>query len=88
MKSSPVYCIINAEGRKTSPSFGSTGFTQDIRVGTSASNSHTLAKIEVRRHENDDGTVTFVLFLDGKAIKTGLLEGKEYDGTYRPQLLK
>ncbi len=79
MKSSPIYNIISNASRASDCSFGcKDSFWQDIRVGTSSSNSHTLAEISVQRHQLDDGTVEFNLFLDGALIKRGLLSGKEF----------
>jgi hypothetical protein len=81
MRSSPIYNKVYIPGRAFDRSFGADadGFSQDIRVGTSASNSHTLADIEVRRFSNDDGTKEFVLYLDGIPIKKGTLDGKEFE---------
>jgi hypothetical protein len=79
VKSSPIYNIINNPSRLSSCSFGAVdGFEQDIRVGTSSTNSHTLGTIAVKRHKRKDGTVWFALFLDGTYIKGGLLAGKQY----------
>ncbi len=84
MKSSPIYNIIANYGRKGNASFGSNeGFTQDIRVGTSKTNSHTLGTISVERYVNDDGSVKFTLFIDGIPCKTGYLTGKQCAVDYR-----
>ncbi len=80
MKSSPIYNLISNPGRTSDCSFGSSeGFTQDIRVGTSRTNSHSLANISVNRFQQDDGTVLFQLFLDGTMVKSGILDGKTFD---------
>ena len=80
MKSSPVYCIVNAEGRKSQPSFGSQGFDQEIRVGTSSSNSHVFGNISVERHYDSElDTTVFIMFLDGKVIKKGHLKGRDFE---------
>lgn len=78
MKSSPIYNIISNPQRKSDCSFGSAGFDQTIRVGTSSSNSHELASISVERHEQTDGTVVFTMWLDGNIVKRGILSGKEF----------
>jgi hypothetical protein len=52
-------------------------FEQTILVGTSASNSHELATIAVKRHEAPGGAVYFSLFIDGVPVKRGHLVGKE-----------
>lgn len=74
MRSSPIYNIIEAQGRKSDPSFGARGgFTQDIRVGRSSTDSHTLAEVEVREiHDHASGSTQFVLLLDGKIIKRAI----------------
>ena len=79
MKSSPIYNIISNPKRKSDCSFGSDGFTQQIRVGTSSSNSHELARITVERHFNDTGDAVFSMYLDGKLVKKGVLTGKDFE---------
>ena len=79
MRSSPIYNIIHNESRASDCSFGSyDGFTQDVRVGTSASNSHTLGIVSVRRERQPDGRVLFSLFVDGTCIKRGMLDKKGF----------
>lgn len=79
MKSSPIYNIISNPSRKSDCLFGSVdGYRQDIRVGTSSVNSHTLAKISVEKHVRENGDATFNLFLDGVLVKKGTLKGKEF----------
>lgn len=80
MKSSPIYNIVINPGRKSDCSFGvSNRFAQEIRVGTSANNSHKLATISVEKFEMDDGTVKFNMWLDGMLIRFGTLDGQEFD---------
>ncbi len=80
MKASPIYNIISNNSRKSDCSFGSSDrFSQDIRVGTSSRNSHTLGEISVERHLNDDNTVTFSLWLDNNLVKRGVLNGREFN---------
>ena len=76
MKSSPVYCNIYNPRRRSDCSFGSDGFSQAIKVGTSANNSHSLAEISVQ-HDGD----MFTLWIDGVLIKRGTLTGKDFDMT-------
>ena len=80
MKSSPIYNKVSIAGRNNRD-FGADadGFEQDIRVGTSSSNSHTLATISVKRIDTDSGAKQFILFLDGKAIKRGHLVGHDFN---------
>lgn len=74
MKSSPVYCNIYNPKRRSDCSFGSDGFSQAIKVGTSSSNSHLLAEITVQH----DGNM-FTLWIDGVLIKRGTLDGQRFD---------
>lgn len=79
MKSSPIYNIVNNHGRKSDSSFGSSeGYSMDIRVGTSASNSHTLANVGTDFVDLEDGTREFRLWVDGEIVKRGILDGKEF----------
>ena len=82
MKASPIYNRINVPGRKSDASFGAReSFTQEIRVGTSSSNSHELVDISVARIPQDDGSVKFVLWVDGMRIKEGYLQGHDFELT-------
>ena len=90
MKSSPIYSIIKNPSRKADCSFGSSDtFTQDIRVGTSASNSHTLGVITVEREVDNGGMAVFSMYHDGELLKQGVLAGKQYTpliGRYTSEL--
>ena len=80
MKSSSIYNIISNPARRSDCSFGASGgFNQQIQVGTSSSNSHTLASISVQQHLDDDGNTVFCLFVDGTLLKRGVLTGKEFE---------
>ena len=80
MKASPIYNIVNNPGRKSDCSFGvSNRFDQTIKVGTSSSNSHTLASITVERQIDENGQAIFTMWLDGKMVKRGLLNGKDFE---------
>ncbi len=82
MKSSPIYTYVSVSGR-TNRDFGAyDGFSQRVNVGTSATNSHAFVDIDVQRKANDDGTVTFSLFVDGVMLKCGTLDGKEFKMTH------
>ena len=83
MKSSPIYNIVNVYGRSSNRSFGAdTGFEMDVRVGTSAKNSHTLADIRVEKENLDNGLVRFTLFVDNTVVKSGILDGKEFGSIF------
>lgn len=80
MKSSSIYNVITNPARRSDCSFGASGgFTQQIQVGTSSSNSHALASISVQQHTNDEGNQVFSLFVDGTLLKRGVLTGKEFE---------
>ena len=80
MKSSPIYNIVNNHGRKSNSSFGSSkGYSMDVRVGTSASNSHLLANVETDFADLEDGTREFRLWVNGEIVKRGILDGKEFE---------
>ena len=80
MKSSTVYCKIDNPQRKSDCSFGSAGFTQEICVGTSSSNSHTLANITVEKHLTEDGKgFCFTMFIDGTMVKRVIVQDGESD---------
>ena len=82
MKSSPIFNIIHNNSRKSDCSFGAyDGFTQIVRVGTSASNSHELAFIDVQRTVDADGRAEFTLSIDSKLCARGILNGKEFTST-------
>lgn len=78
-RSYPIYCKVTREpSHATRVAFGAgESFEQTILVGTSATNSHELATIAVRKHVVPGGGVTFSLTIDGRTIKRGHLVGKE-----------
>ena len=78
-RSYPIWNTVTREpyAGATRVSFGAReSFEQTILVGTSATNSHELATVEVKRHEAPGG-VYFSLYIDGQVIKRGHLVGKE-----------
>ena len=76
----PIYNLVSDTDLARDPNFGARdGFTQDIRVGTSAKNSHTLGTIEVRRVSGPEKTVDFHLLINGKEIAHGILTGKAFE---------
>ena len=74
----PIYSLITRQEGGPKQNFGAReGFRQDIRVGTSAKNSHTLADITVSCEELPGGERCFRLFIDGEIAKLGILKGRE-----------
>jgi len=69
MKSSAIYHRVVVEGRQSDRSYGAdTRSVDEIRVGSSASNSHTLGTVTVDKVIYED-RIQFTLFLDGNATK-------------------
>lgn len=77
MRSSPIYCKVTRAGMSRVEFGTRESFKQTILVGTSATNSHELATIEVTRHEMPGRHVTFSLTIDGRPVKRGHLLAKE-----------
>ena len=77
----PIYNLVSNNGlARDRSNFGAReGFEQDIRVGTSAKNSHTLANITVERYPLDNGRVRFTMFIDGERFRSGILENKAFN---------
>lgn len=70
MRSYPIWNKIEACIYKSDKSFGAKDTSSNtILVGTSASNSHQLAKVVTTRREEGDNVI-FKLSVDGNVIKT------------------
>ena len=83
MQQYPIWNDIKADSYKSAKSFGSrNGYTQQVKVGTSRSNSHLLASIKVTRDVQPDGTVFFRLLVDERCIAAGTLDDKAFKLTY------
>ncbi len=63
---SPVFCKINAEGRKTDASFGCMDFDMTVKVGPSLKQSRDFVKIKVIYNREINQAF---LYLDDKLIK-------------------
>ena len=88
MKSSAIYHKVDIPTRKSDRSYGADDYSVDeIRVGSSASNSHTLGTVTVRK-EMSMGEVRFYLSVDGTCIKKSVFDDKgngvagKHIGTY------
>lgn len=74
MKSSAIYHKVDVQGRKSDRSYGAdTRSVDEIRVGSSASNSHILGRVTVEKNV-EESTITFTLFLDGRRTKRMIFE--------------
>ena len=80
MRQYPIWNNIHAVGgRNSSSDFGAReSFSQHVLVGTSSSNSHQLALIEVEQRAMPGGTVEFALYVDSIMVKRGILDGKQF----------
>ena len=75
MKSYPIWNIITACIYKGSKSYGvkETGDVE-VRIGTSASNSHTFLKHSTTHRQLDNGDREYRFYIDGKCIRRALLK--------------
>ena len=73
-KSYPIWINVSGDNYKTSKSFGSRDYVaMDIRVGSSKTNSHALARVSVHWNEDEAGNRTFALALDGLCMRSGVM---------------
>ena len=73
-KSYPIWIDVSGDNYKTNKSFGSRDYVaMDIRVGSSKTNSHDLARVSVHWNEDEAGNRTFALALDGLCMRSGVM---------------
>ena len=73
-KSYPIWIDVSGDNYKNSKSFGSRDcVTMDIKVGSSKTNSHELARVSVHWSEDEAGNRTFALAVDGLAVRSGVM---------------
>ena len=73
-KSYPIWINVSGDNYKTDKSFGSRdSVSMDIKVGSSKTNSHDLARVSIHWREDDAGNRTFALALDGLAVRSGVM---------------
>ena len=73
-KSYPIWIDVSGDNYKTSKSFGSRdSVTMDINVGSSARNSHELARVSIHMQQDDAGNRTFALAVDGLVMRSGVM---------------
>ena len=74
MQQYPIWIDVSGDNYKTSKSFGSRDYVaMDIRVGSSKTNSHDLARVSVHWNEDEAGNRTFALALDGLCMRSGVM---------------
>ena len=82
MRQYPIWVDVTNGAYRSDKSFGARGgFKAEILVGSSSSNSHHLATIEVRQMGD-----TFRLFVDGICIEAGMFDYKAH--AFTPYLTK
>ena len=74
MQQYPIWIDVSGDNYKQSKSFGSRDHvTLDINVGSSARNSHELARVSIHMREDEAGNRTFALALDGLVMRSGVM---------------
>ena len=73
-KSYPIWIDVSGDNYKQSRSFGSRdSVTMDIKVGSSKTNSHDLARVSIHMREDEAGNRTFALALDGMVMRSAVM---------------
>ena len=73
-KSYPIWIDVSGDNYEQSRSFGSRdSVTMDINVGSSARNSHELARVSIHMQQDEAGNRTFALALDGLVMRSGVM---------------
>ena len=73
-KSYPIWMKVSGDNYKQDKSFGSRdSVTMDIKVGSSKTNSHDLARVSIHMREDDAGNRTFALALDGLVLRSAVM---------------
>ena len=73
-KSYPIWIDVSGDNYKQSRSFGSRdSVTMDIKVGSSKTHSHDLARVSIHMREDDAGNRTFALALDGMVMRSAVM---------------
>ena len=73
-KSYPIWINVSGDNYKKDKSFGTRDYVaMDIKVGSSKTNSHDLARVSVHWSEDDAGNRTFALDVDGLAVRSGVM---------------
>ena len=73
-QSYPIWIDVSGDNYKQSKSFGSRdSVSLDIKVGSSKTNSHDLARVSIHMREDAAGNRTFALALDGMVMRSGVM---------------
>ena len=73
-KSYPIWINVSGHNYKTDKSFGSRdSVAMDIKVGSSKTNSHELARVSIHWREDAAGNRTFALAVDGLVLRSAVM---------------
>ena len=73
-KSYPIWIDVSGDNYKKDKSFGTRDYVaMDIKVGSSKTNSHELARVSVHWSEDEAGNRTFALALDGLVVRSAVM---------------
>ena len=73
-KSYPIWINVSGDNYKTSKSLGSRdSVTMDIKVGSSKTNSHDLARVSIHMREDAAGNRTFAMAVDGLVLRSAVM---------------
>ena len=73
-KSYPIWINVSGDNYKKDKTFGTRHYVaMDIKVGSSKTNSHELARVSVHWSEDGAGNRTFALAVDGLAVRSGVM---------------
>ena len=73
-QSYPIWIDVSGDNYKTDKSFGTRDYVaMDIKVGSSKTNSHDLARVSIHMREDNAGNRTFALALDGLVMRSGVM---------------
>ena len=70
----PIWINVSGDNYKKDTSFGTRDYVaMDIKVGSSKTNSHELARVSIHWREDDAGNRTFALALDCLVMRSGVM---------------
>ena len=73
-QSYPIWINVSGDNYKKDKSFGSRdSVSMDIKVGSSKTNSHDLARVSIHWREDNAGNRTSALALDGLVMRSGVM---------------
>ena len=73
-KSYPIWIDVSGDNYKKDKSFGTRDYVaMDIKVGSSKTDSHELARVSIHWREDGAGNWTFALALDGLVMRSGVM---------------